>query len=166
MIWSLVNGQSNETLEKNNIDSLKSSSLLSLLFRLRWKNVNKKTNPIKNGIKNTFPFVYNNLDLVGFRVYVDPNPEMKISQEEIDSILKLKFMSHIAYLLVAIYLSNLYTNMKKEDKGEQQYDNKFYFDVVQLKDSEDADKSANEGFKLATIEQVAQYQSQVEDTLR
>jgi hypothetical protein len=80
--------------------------------------------------KETLPFIYNNLDLIGFRVYVDPNPALTIDKDEIAAILKIKFMSHVAYLMVAIYLSNLFNKRKDEEKGEQLYDAKDLFEVV------------------------------------
>jgi hypothetical protein len=108
-------------------------------------------------IKAAIPKIYNNLDLIGFRVFVDPNHP--IGKEEVASILKTKFMSHIAYLMVAIYLSNLYRKRKDESKGERLFDNKCIFEIVQK-------GKVPTGRELATYKMARKYKHQIQDLFR
>jgi hypothetical protein len=48
--------------------------------------------------------IYSNLDFIGFRMYADPgtSPEDIIDLQK--QVLKFKFMSDIAYLMISIYI--------------------------------------------------------------
>ena len=40
--------------------------------------------------------------------------------------MQIRYMSYISYLMVAIYLSNLYKQMVDDSEGEQQFDEATY----------------------------------------
>lgn len=76
-----------------------------------------------------YPLLYENLDLIGLRLYVDPtlkDTEGALGEEHRRMMLKTKFFSYISYLMVSIYLEATYANIIKEqelehDKGEEHY---------------------------------------------
>ena len=87
------------------------------------------SNTLDANLRKLYPLVYNNLDLIGFRIY--DNPITPYTEEEKKHILKLKFMSYIAYLMVAIYLSNLYSDKWNDSAGEEGFDEETYAKIFE-----------------------------------
>ena len=50
-----------------------------------------------------FPIIYNNLDIIGLRIWIDPTAAAPDENYE-NSLMKIKFFSYIAYLMVSSYL--------------------------------------------------------------
>ena len=86
----------------------------------------KKDEPesLDQRFKANFPFIYRNLNLIGFRVWVNPftpicdfkrypNEHDCERQEQLTDQTKFKFYTYIAYLMLSIYLSN-YLGQEKE----------------------------------------------------
>lgn len=73
--------------------------------------------------------------MIGFRVF--EFPDKPIDEEKRREILKIKFLSYIAYLMVAIYLSNSYRDITQDNLGEQEFGEVDYKNIFEYKDEKD-----------------------------
>jgi hypothetical protein len=63
-----------------------------------------------------YPRLYENLDLIGLRLYVAPGTQKDPQQRR--QMLQTKFFSYISYLMVSIYLEATYANIIKAQEQE------------------------------------------------
>jgi len=63
-----------------------------------------QTQSIDQQLKRAMPLIYSNLDFIGFRMYADPGTSPDDIIELQKQVLKFKFISYIAYLMISIYI--------------------------------------------------------------
>jgi hypothetical protein len=95
-------------------------------------------NSLDQKLKRTVPLIYDNFDLIGFRVF--EFQDKPLDEEKRREVLKIKFLSYIAYLMVAIYLSNLYREKAQDNLGEQEFGESDYKNIFEYKDEKDLKK--------------------------
>jgi len=73
--------------------------------------------------QRAFPFIYHNLDVIGFRTLQDPfAPD---SSAELSKMIMYKFISYIVYLLSSIYLHNQFVekqNLRNWESSAKEID--------------------------------------------
>jgi hypothetical protein len=70
--------------------------------------------------KGNYPILYDNLDTIGLRVWVNPS-EGELSPEKIGMLLKYKFYSYIASLMISLYWVSYFESKLKKNKGLDQF---------------------------------------------
>lgn len=68
-------------------------------------------------LRRACPLLYANLDLIGLRLYLDPAPHTPTAEEQ-RMMLRTKFFSYIAYLMVSLYLEATYAKKIEEQRKE------------------------------------------------
>jgi hypothetical protein len=68
-------------------------------------------------LRRACPLLYANLDLIGLRLYLDPAPHTQTAAQQ-RMMLKTKFFSYIAYLMVSLYLEATYAKKIEEQRKE------------------------------------------------
>mmetsp|Transcript_34734 Transcript_34734/g.53333 ORF Transcript_34734/g.53333 Transcript_34734/m.53333 type:complete len:145 (-) Transcript_34734:7015-7449(-) len=89
-------------------------------------------------IASWYPVLYDNLDLVGFRVFAKPGETLDKTTRR--SMLKFKFFSYIVYLMVSIYLSNMFKQRMSDAKGEEQFQEEDYKKLFEFKTVNEIEK--------------------------
>jgi hypothetical protein len=62
-----------------------------------------------------FPVIYNNLDLIGLRIWIDPSAEVK---EDENLLMKIKFFSYIAFLMISSFLGKTQKEIDNQEENE------------------------------------------------
>lgn len=99
--------------------------------------------------KARFPDLYTHLDFIGLRMSISLTEPL--SEDEKRQIMKIKFYSYIAYLIMAIFLSNYFADRIKDQKadhnfGEDDWKRLFSFE----KDYQDQAEKKDLALKRAT----------------
>ena len=85
---------------------------------------------------NNYPRLYDKLDIIGFRIFVDiANPVDE------NWLMKIKFFSYIAYLMVGMYLSSKYEAMDEDIEEEANFE---YHKLFQYEFQTKEDNSTNQ----------------------
>lgn len=122
---------------KNISIAIKYYSLLVLLMDISLIMIaegNEKSHPRKGSLEadlyERFPFIYNNLDVVGFKVLVVQYGDEKITQHEIDiesrSQLKIKFYTLVFYYMISLFLVSYFNRKMNEQKDEDDFSEKHF----------------------------------------
>ena len=83
-------------------------------------------------LKKWLPSIYNNLDLIGLRLWIKPGEESSINEEERALRLSSKFLSYISYLMISIYLIGYFDARLKNDKGLDKYSEEEFKDMFEF----------------------------------
>lgn len=68
-----------------------------------------------------FPLIYQNLDIIGLRIWIDPTAK-GVDENFENALMKFKFFSYIAYLMVSTYLGRTQKEIDDQEENERRYD--------------------------------------------
>ena len=84
-------------------------------------------------MKKKIPFLYNNLDLIGFRTYYAPGETVKKLTKMKD--LAFKFIEFIGFLMISIYLEGSYKQKLGEYEENQDKDESVFKKLFEFNDN-------------------------------
>jgi len=118
--------------------------VIDILFIFCIGEYEKKAKPdsIDQKFKKAWPWLYDNLDIIGFRSN-DINDKGDFTR---------KFITYVSYFLLSIYLENHFIKQQKVSEGEENFTNEQYKKLFEWKDDSKAEamiKNMLKGGKIA-----------------
>ena len=158
LISFLAKGDSKPSTLKNQSNITRSIKLFSeivllidilMLCFLQMSEVKPIPGSFDESFRNALPLIYNNLDYIGFKLFITQSKLSSMSETEqealINTQMKFKFYTLVAYYMIAIYMTQYFKTKKNEIEDEiafveKDYNKLFEFDFSTFSKEEDPEE--------------------------